>query len=107
VRNRAVERPEGDERGKQLDQVSGAVEEDKPTETEVEGEIRDFVRRDVPPAAQPESDSEIPATSDVVAAGRRNPVQEIDRLISELQTLREMLHNEARACSAKSPNTRI
>ncbi len=74
-----------------------AVEDDKPTETEVEGEIRDFVRRDVATLRRsPESDSEMVASniSTLLQRVAGTSVQEIDRLISELQTLREMLHNE-------------
>ena len=74
-----------------------SVEDDKPTETEVEGEIRDFVRRDVATLRRsPESDSEMVASniSTLLQRVAGTSVQEIDRLISELQTLREMLHNE-------------
>jgi hypothetical protein len=74
-----------------------SVEDDTPTETEVEGEIRDFVRRDVATLRRsPESDSEMVASNITTLLQRvaGTSVQEIDRLISELQTLREMLHNE-------------
>ena len=73
------------------------VEDDKLAETEVEGEIRDFVRRDVATLRRsPESDSEMVASniSTLLQRVARTSVQEIDRLISELQTLRDMLHNE-------------
>jgi hypothetical protein len=66
-------------------------------ETEVEGEIRDFVRRDVSTLRrQPESDSEMVATniSSLLQRVAGSSVKEIERLIAELQTLREMLHKE-------------
>jgi hypothetical protein len=68
-------------------------------ETEMEGEIRDFVRRDVATSLrrQPESDSEVVATN-IGALLQRvagTSVQEIEKLIGELQTLRDMLETEA------------
>ena len=72
------------------------VAAEKP-ETEVEGEIREFVRRDVATLRrQPESDSEMVASniSSLLQRVSGTSVQEIDKLISELQTLREMLANE-------------
>jgi hypothetical protein len=66
-------------------------------ETEVEGEIREFVRRDVATLRrQPESDSEMVASniSSLLQRVSGTSVQEIDKLIGELQTLREMLANE-------------
>jgi cation transport regulator ChaC len=76
-----------------------SAEVDTSVETAVEGEIRDFVRRDVATSLrrQPESDSEMVA-SNIGALLQRvagTSVQEIDKLITELQTLRDMLHNEA------------
>jgi hypothetical protein len=70
---------------------------DKTAETEVEGEIREFVRRDVATLRrQPESDSEMVASniSSLLQRVSGTSVQEIDKLIGELQTLREMLANE-------------
>jgi len=64
---------------------------------EVEGEIRDFVRRDVATLRrQPESDSEMVASniSSLLMRVAGTSVQEIDNLIGELQTLRERLHSE-------------
>ena len=64
---------------------------------EVEGEIRDFVRRDVATLRrQPESDSEMVASniSSLLQRVAGTSVQEIDNLIGELQTLRERLHSE-------------
>jgi len=66
-------------------------------ETEMEGEIREFVRRDVASnLRRPESDSEIVA-GNIGALLQRvagTSVQEIEKLIGELQTLRDMLQNE-------------
>jgi hypothetical protein len=73
------------------------AEIDKPAETEVEGEIREFVRRDVATLRrQPENDSEMVASniSSLLQRVAGTSVQEIDKLIVELQTLRDMLHNE-------------
>ena len=74
-----------------------SVDADKASETEVEGEIREFVRRDVATLRrQPESDSEMVASniSSLLQRVSGSSVQEIDRLIGELQTLRDMLHSE-------------
>lgn len=76
-----------------------SVEQEQTVETEMEGEIREFVRRDVATGLrrQPESDGEMVATN-INALLQRvagTSVSEIDRLISELQTLRDMLHSEA------------
>jgi hypothetical protein len=74
------------------------AELEKSAETEVEGEIREFVRRDVATLRrqQPEADSEMVASniSSLLQRVAGTSVQEIDKLIGELQTLREMLHNE-------------
>jgi hypothetical protein len=75
-----------------------SAELDKQAESEVEGEIREFVRRDVASnlRRQPESDSEMVASniSSLLQRVAGTSVQEIDKLIGELQTLREMLHAE-------------
>ena len=71
--------------------------EDNAAESEVEGEIREFVRRDVATLRrQPESDSEMVASniSSLLQRVSGTSVQEIDKLIGELQTLREMLATE-------------
>jgi hypothetical protein len=57
-----------------------SAEIDTSVDTEVEGEIREFVRRDVVGLRQ-----RVAGTS----------VQEIDKLITELQTLRDTLQSEA------------
>src|SRR5262245_15612357 len=76
-----------------------SAEVETSAETEMEGEIRDFVRRDVATSLrrQPQSDSYVVATN-IGALLQRvagTSVQEIEKLISELQTLRDMLQTEA------------
>jgi hypothetical protein len=68
----------------------------KTAEAEMEGEIRDFVRRDVASFRRPENDSEIVANNIGTLLQRvaGTSVQEIDRLISELQRVRDLLQNE-------------
>jgi chemotaxis protein histidine kinase CheA len=64
---------------------------------EVEGEIREFVRRDVAKLRQqPANDGEMVANniSSLLQRVSVNSVQEIDRLIGELTMLRERLHHE-------------
>jgi len=72
---------------------------DQPAETEVEAEIREFVRRDVVTnrERQPENESETVASSinSVLQRATATSVQEIDKLITELQSLRHMLHSKA------------
>ena len=72
---------------------------DQPAETEVEAEIREFVRRDVVTnrERQPENESEMVASSinSVLQRATTTSVQEIDKLITELQSLRHMLHSKA------------
>jgi len=70
---------------------------DKPAESGVEGEIREFVRRDVAGLRRgAESESEMVASNigNLLQRVAGTSVQEIDKLISELQTLREMLTSE-------------
>src|SRR5215468_2072755 len=75
------------------------VEHDQPTETEAEGEIRELVRRDVVTdlTRHPENENEMVASSinSVLQRTTATSVQEIDRLITEMQTLRDTLHSEA------------
>jgi hypothetical protein len=78
--------------------MRNTVEDDQPAETEVEGEIREFVRSDVVGIRrQPESDSELVASNvnQLLQRVAGTSVQEIDKLITELQTLRDTLHSEA------------
>jgi hypothetical protein len=65
-------------------------------ENAVEGEIREFVRRDVATLRRGEGDSEVVASNISALLQRVSgaSVQEIDRLIGELQTLRDLLQAE-------------
>lgn len=75
------------------DEASGIEQ----AEAEVEGGIRDFVRRDgAALRRQPDNDSEIVAgnISSLLQRVSVNSVQEIDRLIADLQALRERLEDE-------------
>jgi hypothetical protein len=74
-----------------------AAEAEPATGAEVEGEIREFVRRDAASLRRsPESDSDLVANniSSLLQRVAGTSVQEIDRLIGELQNLREMLSTE-------------
>jgi ABC-type transporter Mla subunit MlaD len=65
--------------------------------SEVEGEIREFVRRDFASVRQqPENDGEVVANniSSLLQRVSGSSVQEIERLIGELQTLRDRLQSE-------------
>ena len=81
-----------------LRKTRDTVEHDQPA-TEVEGEIREFVRRDVVTSLgrQSENEGEMVASSinSVLQRATATSVQEIDKLITELQTLSDMLHSEA------------
>ena len=72
-----------------------SAEIDHQPRTAVEGEIRDFVRRDSANLRRgSDNDSELVANniSKVLQRVAGTSVQEIDRLISELQIFRELLH---------------
>jgi hypothetical protein len=79
-----------------------AVKSNKPVdldqrESGVEGEIREFVRRDSQGLRRaPESESEVVANNIATLLHRvaGTSVQEIDRLIMELQQLRDLLQTE-------------
>jgi hypothetical protein len=75
------------------------AEGDQPSrENGVEGEIREFVRRDGGQALRraPEGDSDLVAhnISTLVQRVAGTSVQEVDKLIAELQQLRDLLHQE-------------
>jgi hypothetical protein len=66
-----------------------------------EGEIREFVRRDVSVLRRQRSDTE-PATDSLNSLIRRvsgASMEEIDRVILELQSVRDMLRNEGERVS--------
>jgi len=70
---------------------------DESTESAVEAEIREFVRRDVAaPRQSPEDDSEVVANgiSTLLERVAGSSVPEIDGLTSELHNLRELLRSE-------------
>jgi len=70
--------------------------ETKTADVQVEGEIREFVRRDVASLRRPDNESEVVANNIGTLLQRvaGSSVQEIDRLISELQRVRDLLQNE-------------
>jgi hypothetical protein len=74
------------------------AEHNQPVETE-EGEIREFAHRDVVtnPARQPDNESQLVANdiNSVLQSATATSVQEIDKLITELQAVRDKLHSEA------------
>src|SRR5438552_15481597 len=86
-------------RGNAMSAIKSGVPVDleQPREIEVEGEIREFVRRDGAVLRRaPDSDGELIANN-IGALLQRvsgSSVHEIDRLITELQTLRELLESE-------------
>ena len=63
----------------------------------MEGEIREFVRRDVATSLRRQPESEMVASNinSLLQRAAGTSVQEIDKLITELETLRDMLHSEA------------
>ena len=78
-----------------------SAEVDTLPELEVEGEIREFVRRDVAFLRRQRNEGD--ATGDQPVAENLNALirrvsgasmEEIDRVINELQTVRDMLHKE-------------
>ena len=79
-------------------QTRDTAEYDQPAETQVEGEIREFVSRDVVTSLgrQPENESELVASNinSVLQRATATAVQEIDRLITELEASCDKLHNE-------------
>ena len=71
---------------------------DQAVEAAVEGEIREFVRRDGANLRRaPETDSEMVANNITTLLQRvaGTSVQEIDRLMAELHTLRDLLQAES------------
>ncbi len=69
---------------------------DQSTEAEVEGNIRELVRRDSAAFRQAESDSEISANNlnSLLRRVSGTSTREIDELIGELQALREKLQDD-------------
>ncbi len=73
-----------------------AVEIEKPA-TEIEGNIRELVRRDTTALRQAESDSELAANnlSTLLRRVSGNSAHEIDNLIGELRVLRDKLQADS------------
>jgi ElaB/YqjD/DUF883 family membrane-anchored ribosome-binding protein len=77
--------------------TDNGVEGDQPVETEVEAEMREFVRRVVTNRERhPDNESEMVASSinSLLQGATTTSVQEIDKLITELRTLSDRLHSE-------------
>jgi actin-like ATPase involved in cell morphogenesis len=72
---------------------------EQPTDTEVENEVREFVGRDVVTnlSRHSENESELAARNinSVLQRVSAASVQEIDKLITELESSRDMLNSEA------------
>jgi hypothetical protein len=81
------------------------VEHDQPAETEMEGEICEFVRRDVVTnlGCQPEKESEVVASNlnSLLQRVAGASVQEIDQLITELEEVARHAAERGRAGSAR------
>jgi hypothetical protein len=79
------------ERLSEIDQAAANI-------TEFEGAIREFVRRDVSLVRRPRSESTHDGAADninsVIERAAEASVDEINRVISELQDIREVLRNE-------------
>lgn len=82
------------ERLSEIDEAAAAVN----TTTEVEGEIREFVRRDVSAFRRQRQDSGSEAAveniSSLIQRVSGASVAEIDRVVNELNAVREMLRTE-------------
>ena len=98
VRLRPLKRPRKGSSHITLTKKTEPTHIDKTAESQVEGEIREFVRRDIATfRRQPENESEVVANNIGTLLQRvaGTSVKEIDKLIVELQTLRDMLHSES------------
>ncbi len=73
-----------------------SAEIDKSAETEIEGNIRELVRRDVTALRQPEGETELTGNnlSTLLRRVSGNSTREIDNLMTELQTLRDKLQTD-------------
>lgn len=78
------------------------VTEDRNASNEFEGEIREFIRRDVTMRRHPEPHADTPSEhghgtdnlSTLIERVSAATVVEIDRVIGELQNIRSLLHSE-------------
>ena len=75
-----------------------AIRSERPNDQSVEGQIREFVRRDVTPMRRTQREPAPDAPADHMNALLRRvsgaSMEEIDRVILELQGVREMLQRE-------------
>jgi hypothetical protein len=81
-----------------INQARDTGEYDQSAERPVEGELREFVSRDVVTrlGRQPDNESEIAAgnINSVLQRASATTIHEIDKLIAELEALRDKLHSE-------------
>jgi len=81
-----------------ISQARDIGEYDQSADPQVEGEIREFVSRDVVTklGRQPDNESGIAAgnINSVLQGATATTVQEIDKVIAELEALRDKLHRE-------------
>jgi len=79
-------------------QARDTGEYDQSAERSVEGELREFVSRDVVTklGRQPDNESDVAASNinSVLQRASATTVHEIDKLIAELEALRDKLHSE-------------
>jgi hypothetical protein len=76
---------------------SEQITENAPANGEFEGEIREFIRKDVTRRKRPEAVAEPPASDNVSALVQRvagASLSEIDGVIEDLRSMREFLRNE-------------
>jgi chemotaxis protein histidine kinase CheA len=75
----------------------GTNESDKPVDTEIEGNIRELVRRDSTTARHGDPDGELAANSlsSLLRRVSANSAREIDNLIGELRILRDKLQADS------------
>jgi chemotaxis protein histidine kinase CheA len=75
----------------------GTNENDKPVENEIEGNIRELVRRDSPAIRHGDPDGELAANSlsSLLRRVSANSAREIDNLIGELRILRDKLQADS------------
>jgi phytoene/squalene synthetase len=69
---------------------------DQATNREFEGDIREFIRRDVAQGRRPHEAGQtgVENATNLIDRVAGASIEEIDRLILELQSMREMLHRE-------------
>jgi len=76
---------------------AGVLADDNGTPSEFEGEIREFIRRDVSHLRRPQTESSEQAVTNINSLLDRvsgSSVGEIDRLIVDLRNVRDFLHTE-------------